>query len=264
MAYLGIALKMRTDVGNEYQGLDLGGKIDVLISATQLSDESDGFDSSYDESAAYPVVVYDPQSLKDAMLTRNAKITLQSDIVVSADTPAQWGSYMFVANGREVTIDLNGHDIIYDESAPSNVLYLFTTANGGTLNIVGDGNIVSKNAQTGIFWGMNRNDQINIYGGSFSSNCHEGDPSKAGHLMYTNSGSIDVYGGKFYYPSAEWCANAEDIQGDRLSIVFHEGVLLQQNGFRRGDATRIQLAEGCELVEVEIDGEIWYKVTSVD
>ena len=57
------------------------------------------------------------------------------------------------------------------------------------------------------------------------------------------------------------CANAEDLQGNRLSIVFHEGALLNHNIYYQGsDATRIQLAEGCTLQEVTIDGETWYKV----
>ena len=259
-AYLGIALKMRTDAGNEYQGLSFGGAIDIMIVATQVSDEADAIDTSYDESATYPEVVYDPQSLKNAMTKAGARIALQNDIVVTADTPLQWGQYMFVANGREVTIDLNGHDIIFDETGSTKVLYLFTTANKGVLNIVGEGNIIVKNGFTGIFRGMNANDQINIYGGTFISNCVEGKVSDCSHLMYVNSGSIDVYGGKFYYPSGEWCANAEDRQGNRLGIVFHEGVLLQQQSFQRGDEARIQLAENCELVAVEIDGETWYKV----
>ena len=51
-AYLGIALKMRTeDVGNEYQGLDIGGTFDIRIVATQLSYESDSFDNGYDSLA---------------------------------------------------------------------------------------------------------------------------------------------------------------------------------------------------------------------
>ncbi len=263
-AYLGIALKMRTTAGNEYQGLDLGGKIDVLIAATQVSAESDSSGSGYDSEIEFPEFVSSAQSLKDAMLIRGAKIVLEDDIVVNADTPLQWGQYMFVANGREVTIDLNGHDIVLDETASTKVMYLFTTANGGTLNIVGEGNLIVENFKTGIFWGMNPNDQINIYGGTFISNCVDGSVSSSNRLMYVNRGRIDVYGGKFYYPSGEWCANADDSQGNRLGIVFHEGALLQQSSFQRGDASRIQLAENCVLVEVDINGETWYKVSSND
>ena len=56
-AYLGIALKMRTDAGNEYQGLSLGGAFDIRISATQWTGESDSFDEEYDKDATYPSIL---------------------------------------------------------------------------------------------------------------------------------------------------------------------------------------------------------------
>lgn len=60
VAYLGLALKMSGKVGNEYQGLSLGGAFDIKIVATQLTAEEDGFDSSYDADAEFPTeLVYD-------------------------------------------------------------------------------------------------------------------------------------------------------------------------------------------------------------
>ncbi len=200
------------------------------------------------------------QELKDKMLVRGAYIALNEDIVVDASTPLQWGAYMFVANGREVTIDMNGHDIIVEEDALLKTNAVFTTANGGTLNIVGDGTITVKNGKSGIFHAMNKNDQINVYGGTYVSNSNNGSTSLA--IMYTNSGNIDVYGGMFRPLDGVECANAEDAQGNRLSIVFHEGAILKHTKYYAGyDATRIQLAEGCYLANVEIDGEEWYQVT---
>lgn len=55
VAYLGIALKMRENVGNEYQGQDLGA-FDIMILATQLSSEDDAFDNGFDANAKYPAV----------------------------------------------------------------------------------------------------------------------------------------------------------------------------------------------------------------
>lgn len=54
VAYLGIALKMREEAGNEYQSLDLGGAFDILVAATQLNHESDSFDNTYDEGLTPP------------------------------------------------------------------------------------------------------------------------------------------------------------------------------------------------------------------
>ncbi len=55
-AYLGIALKMREDAGNIYQGLDLGGSFDIKIFATQLNSETDSFDKDYDIKSEYDEV----------------------------------------------------------------------------------------------------------------------------------------------------------------------------------------------------------------
>ncbi len=208
-----------------------------------------------------PVAVNSVQELKDAMLIRGANIILNDDIVVDKDTPLQWGAYMFVSNGREVTIDLNGNNIIVEENSSLKTHALFTTANGGTLNIVGEGTVEVKNGQSGIFHSMNANDQINVYGGTYISNSNNGNNALA--IIYTNSGNVDVYGGKFIPFDNIECANAEDKQGNRLSIVFHEGTLLKHSKYYAGsDATRIQLEEGCTLKEVQIDGETWYQVVS--
>ena len=53
-AYLGIALQMKGDAGNEYQGLDLCGSFDLTIVAAQRMSESDSFGTSYDSGATYP------------------------------------------------------------------------------------------------------------------------------------------------------------------------------------------------------------------
>ena len=55
-AYLGLVLKMQETAGNEYQGLDLGGAFDIMVLATQLSNEEDGFGKDYDENAEFPAV----------------------------------------------------------------------------------------------------------------------------------------------------------------------------------------------------------------
>ncbi len=51
-----IALKMKTDAGNEYQNLSIGSSFTIMLLATQYTFESDSFDELYDENAEYPVV----------------------------------------------------------------------------------------------------------------------------------------------------------------------------------------------------------------
>lgn len=52
-AYLGIALKMQDEAGNEYQELSLG-KFNIQIVATQMANESDSFGNDYDANAEWP------------------------------------------------------------------------------------------------------------------------------------------------------------------------------------------------------------------
>ena len=52
-SYLGIALKMREEAGNEYQGLSLGGAFDIRIYATQYTSEFDSFNNQYDKNATF-------------------------------------------------------------------------------------------------------------------------------------------------------------------------------------------------------------------
>ena len=215
-------------------------------------------DDNGDQDPDEYIVVTTPQELKDAMLIYDAKILLGKDIIVTKDTPRLWSNYMFVANGRNVTIDLNGKNIIVEKDAFERANALFTTANKGVLNIVGEGTVEVKNTQAGIFHAMNPNTQINVYGGTYISNSDNGADALA--TIYTNTGNVDVYGGKFYFPEGVPCANAEDRQGDKLFTVFHEGTLLQHPTYQMGDSTRVKLEVGCELQEVVIDGATWYKV----
>ena len=51
-----IALKMKESAGNDYQGESIGATFDIMLNATQLTHETDGFGSDqYDATAQYPV-----------------------------------------------------------------------------------------------------------------------------------------------------------------------------------------------------------------
>ena len=82
-SYLGIALKMRSDAGNEYQDLDLLGTFDIMIVATQLSSEGDGFGTDYDEGASLDFTpVANANQLVSAIKNGDTNIVLTENIVV--------------------------------------------------------------------------------------------------------------------------------------------------------------------------------------
>jgi len=49
-----LVLKMNENAGNEYQAMDLGCTFSVELLATQMSDESDSFDNTYDDLTSVP------------------------------------------------------------------------------------------------------------------------------------------------------------------------------------------------------------------
>ncbi|MBR2615387.1 MAG: SipW-dependent-type signal peptide-containing protein [Clostridia bacterium] len=81
-AYLGIALKMRENAGNEYQGLSLG-TFDIQILATQFTYEKDSFDEKYDKDASLDyITVSNLNELKIALAAKEESIVLTKDIAV--------------------------------------------------------------------------------------------------------------------------------------------------------------------------------------
>ncbi len=76
-----IALKMREEAGNEYQGMSTG-EFDLQIVAAQYTHETDSFDDQYDKDAEYPVYVATEEELKDAraclLVNLISKLSLRS------------------------------------------------------------------------------------------------------------------------------------------------------------------------------------------
>ena len=86
---VGIALKMREDAGNEYQGLSIGDSFTVQLMATQLASEQDAFDNKYDEQAPMPSI--DQSASADVTLDASGNVASEVTIAgeaASATVPA--------------------------------------------------------------------------------------------------------------------------------------------------------------------------------
>ena len=138
VSYLGLALKMSTEIGNEYQGLDLGGAIDVVIVATQISSEDDGFNNGYDSDASLDwTPVSSAEQLRIALANREYDIVLQDDVIL--DGSFEEGFSVIAA----VRIDGNGYSIMRGgvatystESAGAYTGTVFTVKEGVTLELI--------------------------------------------------------------------------------------------------------------------------------
>ncbi len=112
-----IALKMREEAGNEYQGMSTG-EFDLQIVAAQYTHETDSFDDQYDKDAEYPVYVATEEELKDALanakdgdtiaLTKDIELTnsvrtLNKNITLDAKGNTLSGIPMYIT-GNDVTV----------------------------------------------------------------------------------------------------------------------------------------------------------------
>lgn len=111
-AYLGIALKMREEAGNEYQNLSLGGAFDIRIFATQHTSESDSFGNQYDKNSLFEdfvdksILTSQSKYLNDGADSVNFSIYHKGVRIVAASVPAS-----AIANkDKPVTITIRAID----------------------------------------------------------------------------------------------------------------------------------------------------------
>ena len=129
---------MKEEAGNEYQGLTVEG-ISISVFATQYTHESDSFDNQYDNVTA----VSTADELK-AAVQAGGNVLLANDIAVTDWTAT-------IAKDVETNLYLNGKTLsatttIYDKNGDNKInasdnYNVFLVNQGGTLNIVGDGEI---------------------------------------------------------------------------------------------------------------------------
>ena len=111
---LTLALKMREEAGNEYQGLSIGTDFSVVLLATQYTHEEDSFGDDYDFFAP------DPNNGNNAkvLIGRAPYETLQEAVTAAQDGDTlkvmqdlTLASTVRVPQNKEITIDLNGKTV---------------------------------------------------------------------------------------------------------------------------------------------------------
>ena len=243
----------------------------IELVATQYPHEEDSFGKDYDEGLDPTLSYVSSFDSLRAALEAGKSVVLQDDIVVNSADEFMYtsgnGALIYVS-GQDVTIDLNGYDIVADADALmdgktyANAVIL---VNKSTLNIVGDGSVISNNFAIPVY-GLNRS-VINIYGGNFKTNASERNES----AVYVNNPDdpmmIHVYGGNFM--ESDYAFNVHDTKcGNTPVITLHEGVVFK-NFLKNGttdvfasdlNAGRIVLAEGTYLKNYELDGKLVHEV----
>ncbi len=244
---------------------ELYANLGVTLLATQYNYENDSFGADYDEGLD-PTATYISsfEELKNA--ARNGgKIALASDLSITDKSDFFYGSYV-TAVYNDLILDLNGHSITIDvpsDSVSEAPILFYVYAEGASLTIVGDGEIIAKN-DAFIAFPRGVSEGVYIYGGNFYNiDDSSGTKNDINAIVYSQTNdNIHIYGGTFIFKNVNGHCGAFNVYDNSgAEIILYEGVLLSNSNYYTGsDADEIHLADGCVLDEMVIDGQTWYMV----
>ena len=107
---------MKTDAGNEYQGLSIEG-ISIKVYAAQDTVESDSFGNTYDENAQYVPSIVDGDDAAEKELTKNEEninVILSKDVTFAIEP---WDHKpMGGSKTKSIVIDGNGHKLTFNNT----------------------------------------------------------------------------------------------------------------------------------------------------
>ena len=107
---------MKTDAGNEYQGLSIEG-ISIKVYAAQDTVESDSFGNTYDENAQYVPSIVDGDDAAEKELTKNEEninVILSKDVTFAIEP---WNRKpMGGSKTKSIVIDGNGHKLTFNNT----------------------------------------------------------------------------------------------------------------------------------------------------
>ncbi len=165
--YTMIALHMQENAGNEYQNLNAGNGFDIVLNATQLNSEEDGFgNSDYDKDAENPVIVSTPSELQKAV-DKGGTIELKKDLILSEPLTLKANKAVkFDLNGKTLKANGTGHIVV---------------ATAGTELTLSNGTLSSVNSNAAV---------IHAEGTSSVSveNCKINYSGNGGYAVSTNGG----------------------------------------------------------------------------
>ena len=185
-----VSAHMDEAAGNEYMNKTLEG-VKFAVYATQDTVESDSFNNTYDENAAYPVV--SAAGLQDAM-TNGGVVALAKDMALVPEVADTTVSTLVpqMTMTKDTTLDLSGKKLAVDASA-ANADYgkaspLMLAVMGGTLTVTGDGELNCEAGNNQVY-GINVNGgKVVIESGKFYG---------AMTAIQVQKGSLEIKGGFF-------------------------------------------------------------------
>ena len=257
--------QMRSDAGNDYQGLSIDG-FGVEVYATQLNSENDSYGPDYDIGATYPVM--NVEGLKTA-LADGGSYVLSSDVAIAPEVADKTASTLApqMTVTKDTVLDLSdkklGVDAHDDFGKASPVLMAVTR---GTLTINGKGTIDCEAGNQQVYG-------INVNGGKVVIN--DGTYYGAITAVQVQQGSLEINGGFFdmaptckaQVPQyAKYIVNCIDrCYKDGTATISIKGgtfVNFDPSADPEGAGTSY-VADGYKVVsETQTNGDIWYTVVA--
>ncbi|MBE6690762.1 MAG: hypothetical protein E7590_05710 [Ruminococcaceae bacterium] len=240
-SYLGIVLRMDPTAGNEYQNLDLGGKFDLKIVATQHTYEEDSFDDLYDAETGFGTINSLDEFRKAAKI--GGEYYLTADIVFTAADTA-------IMIEKDLIVHLNGYDI--DASAlkgrpfelADEVDYTINgTVNSDTTTNVENQEVVLVGAYGLVNIPAGNDATVTLNGGKYIGSTDNGSfikPRGDGAIAITMNNVVTIDGST----NGSWIVDAYHYTGDQFSLEIDGGYYESNRGFRVGYA----VIENAEIV----------------
>lgn len=245
--YVIVKVDMPETVGNQanHNGTDIptiNFGIDVL--ATQFTYENDSFGSQYDKDSTYPVVydhvVSSSAELADAFV-KGGTIQLADDIALD--------SILYVNNGVEVYLDMNGKTITAEDSAADPIFYTYKDS---TLTITGNGTVELKDPSLSL---LVPGGDVVIENGTFVRDVPDGTPANEVGALFVGvkvspwgSQSVTINGGYFdggYYN--EDAADIEELLAGTKTLEETSDDIAKRGNSKDANKVRVALKQNVQL-----------------
>lgn len=188
------------------------------------------FNISIDEMYEGDYIYPDGSAQELAMAAANGgEVTLEEDVDLAQT--------ITVTNGKALTVNLNGHNIVNSNQSETATTGVFIVESGGKLTIQGDGTIDGGSGSAGnlAVWAY-PGSEVNISGGTFTVGKDKND--KTNSTIYTTGGTINISGGTFKTEcdDTKYILNVGQTQGATGVIIVTGGTFIGYNPTGGDDA----------------------------
>ncbi len=250
-----VSAHMDEAAGNEYMNKTLEG-VKFTVYATQDAVESDSFNSTYDESATYPVA--NVTELKEA-LTNGGVVAVTKDIQTNniEDTAAAR-----IVISQPTTLNLEKKIITPDDMGKNNVNFCALIVDADTTINAGENGGVDTGVNGGYGINVRKGATVTItggyyYGGGTAVQVQEG-------TLIINGGTFacEPFGDPYGYNFLINCLDGA-YKNDTAKVVIQGGTFINfdpSNNSAEGAGTNF-VADGYKVVsETQANGDVWYTV----